>query len=401
MENTLKTSKNVVQLRARIASLERSEKERKRNEMERETLLHDMKERVKELRCMYGISQAIVARNSLEEIFQDVVALIPPSWQYPEITRCRITLNGKEFVSESFRETRWKQSSDIVIDNSKCGAVEVYYKEKCRESDEGPFLKEERNLIDGIARTLSGVIKSRQAEDEKAKLQAQLRHADRLATIGQLAAGVAHELNEPLANILGFAQLSKKVGNLPGQVFKDLDKIDSAVLHCREIIRKLMAFARQMPPKTSLIDLNSVIKESLFLYEARCTKEGIDLDLVLAPVLPKIFADPGQVKQVIINLIINAMQAMPDGGRLTVKTEFSKENVLLIVEDTGTGMSRKIMNKIYLPFFTTKDVNQGTGLGLAVVYGIIDTHKGTIKVSSEPGRGTRFEILFPARASQK
>jgi signal transduction histidine kinase len=206
---------------------------------------------------------------------------------------------------------------------------------------------------------------------------------------------VAHELNEPLGSILGFAQLAKKSAGLPKQAEQDLDRIVSASLHAREVIRKLMLFARQMPPRRTRLNLNQVVKEGLYLFEARCARQGIELSLSLAPDLPDIHADATQLTQVMTNLVVNAIQAMPKGGRLSVVTWSEADSVCLRVEDTGEGMSPEVKKQIFMPFFTTKEVDQGTGLGLAVVHGIVTAHKGSIQVESQVSRGTRFDIRLP------
>jgi two-component system NtrC family sensor kinase len=355
-----------------------------------------LRERIKELTCLYGIAQLTAQPEiSLEKILRGIVELLPPAWLYPEVASARIILDGRSYTTQSFQQGRQKQSADIVVKGEQRGVVEVSYTEDKPELDEGPFLREERSLIDAIAREVTVIIERRQAEEDKSKLQDQLRHADRLATIGQLAAGVAHELNEPLGNILGFAQLAKKCPGLPKQAEQDIEKAVMASLHAREVVKKLMLFARRMPPKKTQVNLNQLVEEGLYFLESRCSKEGIELVRSLSADLAEIIADPGQLTQVLVNLIVNAVQAMPDGGRLTVSTLAGDGYVSLVVEDTGSGMNQEVVKKIFIPFFTTKDVDQGTGLGLAVVHGIVTSHGGSIKVESKVGQGTRFEIKLP------
>mgnify|MGYP002153785783 CR=1 FL=1 len=355
-----------------------------------------LRERVKELTCLYGIA-SIVARPdaSLPEILKHIVELLPPAWLYPEIASARIVLDGQVFKTDRFHEGVQHLRADIFTSSRSRGLVEVSYALPMSERDEGPFLKEERSLIDTIAHELAIIIERKEAEEEKGRLQEQLRHADRLATIGQLAAGVAHELNEPLCNILGFAQLILKSPGMPEQERRDIDKIAAASLHAREVIRKLMLFARQVPHTRTAVDLNRVVREGMTFLEARCARADIRTELRLEPDLPEIIADPAQMTQVLVNLVVNAIQALPKGGRLAIQTSSTENHVFLLVEDNGIGMSREVLNQIFIPFFTTKDVNQGTGLGLSVIHGIVNAHGGSIKVDSAPGQGSRFEILLP------
>ena len=362
-----------------------------------------LQERVKELTCLYSLAQLAERPGlPLDEILQGIVELLPPAWQYPEIASARIILDGRSYATSRFTEGACKQSADIVVKGRRRGAVEVGYAVERPELDEGPFLGEERSLIDAVARQVAALIERRQTDEDKTHLQDQLRHADRLATIGQLAAGVAHELNEPLGNILGFAQLIQKQPGLPKEAAPDIEKIVTTCLHAREIIRKLMLFARQMPPQKSRVGLNAVVDEVLSLLESRCSGSGITLARRLAPRLPEITADRSQLRQLLVNLVVNAIQAMPGGGTLTVATRASRRRVVLSVEDNGVGMSPEALQKIFLPFYTTKDVNEGTGLGLPVVHGIVTSHGGTIDVRSAPGVGTRFDIRLPvAGAAQE
>ncbi|TET77394.1 MAG: hypothetical protein E3J41_07200 [Candidatus Cloacimonadota bacterium] len=361
----------------------------------------ELRERIKELTCLYDIAQIVEQPEiSIEDILQGIVELLPHAWQYPEITSARIILDGCSYITSNLKVEKHIQKADIVLGGLKRGTIEVIYAEDKPELDEGPFLKEERKLIDTIAREIALIMEHIQVQEEKVKLNEQIRHADRLATIGQLAAGIAHELNEPLGNILGFAQLSKKCKGLPGQVKYDLEKIIKASLHVREVAKKLLIFARQMPTKKSKLNLNKIVEEGLYFLESRCEKEGIELERSLSSGLPEITVDQAQLHQVLVNLVVNAIQAMPKGGKLKVTTLSTNNHISLIVEDTGVGMSKEIIDKIFLPFFTTKEVGEGTGLGLPVVHGIVTSHGGTIKVESKVGIGSRFEVQLPTTESE-
>ena len=356
----------------------------------------DLRERVKELTCLYSIAHLAAQHDlSTNEILQGIVKVLPPAWLYPEIAHARITLNGASFSTPGFREGRYQQRADILINGKHWGSVEVVYGEERTELDEGPFLREERALLDAIAKEIANILTGRQAEQDKLNLEEQVRHADRLATIGQLAAGVAHELNEPLGSILGFAQLAKKCPGVPHQAELDIEKIFNASLHARDIVKKLLIFAREMPPQKIKVNLNQLVEEALNFFRSRCTQEGVELTCSLSPNLPEVDADLSQLNQVVVNLIVNALQAMPQGGDLRIQTLYEDNQVLLIVEDTGIGMSEEVLGKIFTPFFTTKEVGKGTGLGLPLVHGIITSHGGSVRVKSKVGRGTRFEIQLP------
>jgi PAS domain S-box-containing protein len=357
---------------------------------------HALRERVKELSCLYGLAKLIERPGiSLEEILEGIVRLLPPAWLYPEIASARIILNGHTYSTPNFRERSQRQVANIVINEEERGVVEVVYLKKKPELDEGPFLREERSLIEAIAREVALIVERKQTEEDKERLQDQLRHADRLATIGQLSAGIAHELNEPIGSILGFAQLIKKYPELSEKAIQDIEKITKASLHAREVVKKLMLFARQMPPQKTRVNLNQVIEEGLYFLESRCAKEGIKVVRSLSTNLPEVIADQAQMTQILVNIVVNAIQAMPNGGKLTIRTNASDRFISLTVVDTGVGMSEKVMRQIFLPFFTTKDVGQGTGLGLPVVHGIVTSHSGSINVDSKVGRGTQFEIQLP------
>jgi len=359
-----------------------------------------LRERVKELTCVYGIAKLAQQPGlGTEALLQEVVELLPPAWQYPEITSARIELDGRGYCTAGYRAGTRTMTQEIAVSNETRGFVEVGYAEERPQLFEGPFLKEERSLIEQVAGQIGMIIERREGARERAELQEQLRHADRLATIGQLAAGAAHELNEPLGSILGFAQLAKDFPGIPVQAAEDMDKIVRSALHAREIIKKLMIFARQMPTNKARFDLNKLVREGFYFLESRCAKEGVEIERHLADDLPEITADPSQIHQVLVNLMVNAVQAMPDGGKLTIRTHSGADHVFITVEDTGTGMSEDVLMHMFVPFFTTKEVGRGTGLGLSVVHGIVTSHGGKIRVESEQGRGSLFEVSLPISGS--
>ncbi len=356
-----------------------------------------LRERVKELVCLYAISRLIEQRDlETADILRQVADVLPPAWQYPEITTARLLLDDEAFASTPFGEGADALRSDIWAAGRRRGRVEVFYTQSRPALDEGPFLREERHLLDAVARQIGLVVEERQARAERTSLHDQLAHSDRLATIGQIAAGMAHELNQPLGNILGFAQLARKTPDLPPDAVSDIERIVMAALHMREVVRKLLIFARKAPIHRVATNLNTAVEEALFFLEWSCSREGVSVVRKLADDPPNVLADPSQLRQIVVNLVMNATQAMPGGGTVFVETRPHDDGVMLAVQDTGHGMSDDDLARVFEPFFTTKDENEGTGLGLAVVQGIVQSHDGTIRVESREGAGTRFEIHLPA-----
>jgi len=303
-----------------------------------------------------------------------------------------VVLDGRIFETPGFSGASQVQSAPIVRNGVQRGVVKVGYSEERPLHREGPFLHQERKLIDTVAHEVGLLAERLEVQDRLGHLEGQLRHADRLATIGQLGAGVAHELNEPLANILGFAQLARKAPGIPEEAARDLDRVISATLHARDFVRRLLSFARGASTAPTSIDLDDLIDEVLALYESRLTHARVTVERSRSADEPRIDATPSLVQQVLVNLIVNAVQAMPEGGTLRIETDVRDAWVCVTVEDTGHGMSASVRRQIFRPFFTTKGPDEGTGLGLSVVHDIVSAHGGKIEVQSVPDVGTRFPL---------
>lgn len=361
-----------------------------------------LKERVKELNCLYKLSKvAWEAKNDFDVIITRTLDILPAAMQHPGLAEASITMHAQDYSTPEFDRSKFIIESDLSVDKKKYGKVRIGYRLPAKDAGKVSFLPEEKRLLKTVARELSLVIKRASIEEEKLKLQTQLQHVERLAFVGELSAGIAHELNEPLGRVLGFAQLIKKAGSLNEQQSEDIERIIKASLYSREIIKKLMIFSRQMPQQITKVNLNDIVHNILYFIDVRFQSRGITIIKQLDPVLPVIYADEVQMSQVLVNLITNSVYAMPTGGEITVITRKKENLVSLIVKDTGTGMTADIRNKIFEPFFTTKPVGQGTGLGLSVVQGIVDSHGGKILVSSTVNKGTKFEIQLPLRQNRR
>jgi signal transduction histidine kinase len=229
---------------------------------------------------------------------------------------------------------------------------------------------------------------------DRAELEQRLVQADKLSSIGLLAAGVAHEVNTPLAVISTYAQmLAKQVAN-DDQKSILLDKIAKQTFRASEIVNSLLNFSRTSTTSFGDVDLSKVIRETMSLLEHQIQKVGVQVNLDLAAGLPPVHGNPGKLQQVFLNLFLNARDAMEGGGVLSVRVWPEDSGARVEVSDTGHGIASEHIQRIYDPFFTTKGARKGTGMGLAVTYGIIQEHKGSIEVSSRPG-GTRFQIRLP------
>ncbi len=236
-------------------------------------------------------------------------------------------------------------------------------------------------------------------------IQEDLIQAEKLTSLGQLAASVAHEVNNPLAGVLVYTQLmAKKIagdGITKETALNYLSKMESELTRSTGLIRNLLDFARQSPPALRMVNLNEVVNRAFDLVAHSAELQHIEVVKELNPSLPQFMADFDQLRQVCTNLILNAVQAMPDGGKLTLRTSTDNSQLKIEIQDTGYGISPENMRKLFTPFFTTKGKGKGVGLGLAIAYGIVQRHHGKIEVQSKEGEGTTFTICFSPRYEEK
>ena len=237
-----------------------------------------------------------------------------------------------------------------------------------------------------------------QMEKELEETHLQLVNSEKMASLGKLAAGIAHEINNPLGGILIYSSLMKEELDGADSRWQDLEKIVQEATRCKDIVKSLLEFSRQTEPKMEPTDINKGITDGLFFLENQALFHNIKIVKSLSPVLPMVRGNPGQLKQVFMNIIVNAAEAMSGGGTLTIKTAPSDDQKAVYIDfvDTGEGIPPENLTRIFDPFFTTKELGKGTGLGLSTSYGIIDEHGGRIDVKSQVGKGTTFRIELPA-----
>ncbi len=256
----------------------------------------------------------------------------------------------------------------------------------------------ERKKIEADLRALNEDLVRERAEAERAALALAARRAEKLAALGTLAAGLAHELNNPIGIMSSRIQVMLLEGDaLPAEVREDLEVLHRQTQRVARITQGLLTFARQSSGEREPVDLNHIVRETLLLAENQIVKSGVGVVVDLAPDLPAVLGDGDTLQQVMLNLITNARDAVDSGGEIRIITRArgaDRSGVEVTVADTGRGIAPEDLARIFDPFFTTKPT--GTGLGLSLTHGIVREHGGTIDVESTPGRGTRFVLAFPA-----
>jgi len=238
---------------------------------------------------------------------------------------------------------------------------------------------------------------------ELREMQAHLIQSEKLASLGKLAAGVAHEINNPLGGILIYSHLILEDLNKESPYYSNLRKIVKETSRCKEIVKGLLEFARPKEPETSIVNINDVVEKSLSIIETKTLFQNIKIKKKYSSSLPKITADSAQLQQVFINMIINAAEAMEGNGSLTIETGIndSGKQIIIRFQDTGPGIPEEVKNRLFEPFFTTKEVGKGTGLGLAICYSFIRKHNGTIEVKSKLNQGSTFIVKLPIKDEQQ
>jgi two-component system NtrC family sensor kinase len=261
-------------------------------------------------------------------------------------------------------------------------------------------LKEANKKLIEWGKTLEKKVEER--TKELTAMQAHLIQSEKLASLGKLAAGIAHEINNPLGGILIYSHLILEDTDKNSPHYENLKKIVKETARCKDIVKRLLEFARPKEPEFTLVDINEIVEKSLSIVERQVLFQNIKIIRDYDSHLPRTVADGAQLQQVFTNIIINAAEAMDGQGTLTIKTsrDSQEKYILISFSDTGHGISEEDKKRIFEPFFTTKEVGKGTGLGLAISYSIIQKHKGTIEVISQPNEGATFIVKLPIRNKQ-
>jgi len=350
-----------------------------------------LKERIKELTCLYEVSSIIVNSDidQLQETLKAIAFSLKKGFQFPQQTDIAIQIPSSTVKTGATNET-FNLTSEISVFNKSIGSIVASL-----HDDKSSFLKEEKQLLDNVALKIGNLLERIEIQQNETSLKRQMERADRLGILGEITAGIAHELNTPLANILGFAELLKDEFTEDPSITEDLDKIIKNAIFSREVVKKLMFFACEMPQQMQEVNLVPSIKNSLALLDASFKKAHVKYLVKIEEERLMIKADTIQLTQIIFNLIINAIYFSPKNGLITIEAAQSKKNIVLKIADEGTGLSDEALEKVFQPFFTTKPTGDGSGLGLSVVHGIVASHKGTITVENNKNKGATFTVKLP------
>ena len=294
----------------------------------------------------------------------------------------------------------------MVVATQEIAKGDLSHEVKVNSKDEIGYLADSFNKMTADLKTANeklvewGKTLEKKVEErtkELAEMQAHLFEAEKLASLGKLAAGVAHEINNPLGSILIYSHLLLEDADKKSPHYENLKKVVKETSRCKDIVKSLLEFARPKEPEMSLININEIVETSLSIMVRQALFQNIHLKKMYASPLPKIVADRAQLLQVFINIILNAAQAMDGNGVLTLSSSLSEEGSYIEVKfsDTGPGIKEEDKKRLFEPFFSTKEVGKGTGLGLAISYSIIQKHQGTIEVKSEAGKGSTFTVKLP------
>ncbi|MUH37142.1 sensor histidine kinase [Zobellia amurskyensis] len=358
------------------------------------TVKDKLKERIKELTCLYEVTSIIANTDfdQLETSLEAIVYCLKNAWQFDAVTQVYLSLGKYTVETEGFSDTMTLMHSDIKVFNKVNGIIKVGYPED--RYFYADFLEEEKDLLNNVAIAIGNLLERKHIRDSEAEVKRQMERTDRLHILGEITAGIAHELNTPLANILGFTELLKeRVGD--AGALRDLDKIVENTIFSREIVKKLMFFACEMPREMQPLELNPIIESTLKLLTPSLRAKNIKLTKKFDSKNIRLRADKVQITQVLFNLVMNAIYYSPIKGEVEVSIIEKGKKIRICISDEGEGIDPKIEDKIFEPFFTTKPLGEGSGLGLSVVHGIISSHKGTIVHKPNTPKGTIFILDFP------
>jgi len=355
-----------------------------------------LKERIKELTCLYNVSSFIVNSDlqNLQPTWDAIALSLKDALHYSNDASVEFKINDVIIVAGHQDGDKVYMISAIKQFNQIIGSIKVGYSKEKYDND--AFLKEEEQLLATIALEIGNLLERKQIVDNEMLVKRQMERTDRLSILGEITAGIAHELNTPLANILGFTELLKERFIDDEVASNDLNKIMTSAIFSREVVKKLMFFSCEMPQQMMFTNIIPIINDAVGLLKPNFDKKALTYQVEYANDDMQLRVDPIQITQVIFNLVINAIYFSPEKGHIQISIEApTDKEVVLKIKDEGTGIPKAVRESIFNPFFTTKPVGEGSGLGLSVVHGIVKSHKGSITQQQNSTKGTTFTVVFP------
>lgn len=350
-----------------------------------------LQERIKELTCLYDISRAISKKDlGSELILKEICEIVKIAWRFSSESIVELKLNTFYFTTSELPQEAMFQIAEIDLFEKESGFIKVLYP----INEQYYFLDEEQKLLDKVALEISNYIEKNINKEKEKQFQRSVERVDRLSILGEITAGIAHELNTPLGNILGFAELIKEQ-NIERQVSQDVSKIINAAIYSREIVKKLMFFSCEMPQNMEIVSIKPIVVEALSLLGPSFKKAEVSFQLTFDDPDLKAQIDNIQLTQVLFNILLNSIYVAPKNSEIKVEVYADAKDFFIEIADEGTGIPEEIKSKIFEPFFTTKPIGEGSGLGLSVVHGIIKSHRGDIIAMDNEPKGTIFQVRLP------
>lgn len=352
-----------------------------------------LQERIKELSCLYDISSLLAKhQSSIEETLRGVAAILRQAWRFSEDAIVELKLAEFYILTPKLPKDSIFQESTIAMFREPAGFIRVHY--PSHTYTEKHFMEEEQKLLEKVSYEVSSFYEKELNKEREELLKRSAQRNDRLSILGEITAGIAHELNTPLGNILGFAELIAEK-TTDKQIKADTAKIIKSAIYSREVVKKLMFFACEMPQNMEFIKIKPVIQQALSLLGPNFKKAEVSYSFQMENTGLKAQLDSIQLSQVLFNILINAIYVSPKNSTIDIKVYNDKNSFFIEVRDEGPGVKKELKSKIFEPFFTTKKLGEGSGLGLSVVHGIIRSHKGHIITFNNHPTGTVFQIKLP------
>lgn len=377
---------------------------------ELDKLTHDLVERIKELNCLYGISRLIEnGDRTIDEILQGVADLIPPAWQHPEVTCACIRLKDRIIQTANFRQTGWEQLETIHVNAKPVGTLEIYYLEERPPAYEGPFLREELDLIHVIAERLGQIIEHRIAErnvhslyEREKRLRQQLQSEMKRRI--DFSRKLIHELKTPLTSLVATSQLlleetrGTRLEKVAGYVWEGANNLNNRIEELHDVIKgEIGKLKLKLEPLNLSQLLSSIVDETRALAQ----QQGVSFHLELDEPLPGVRADAERLKQVMLNLINNALIYAAEGKKITIKASKGIDSVIVEVRDYGPGIPRDKQKLLFRPGYQLVDLDEqrgGLGIGLTLSKTLIELHGGRIWFKSKAGKGSSFFFTIPLKS---